>query len=88
MTKLHNLEVRSTAITSRGIYDLFLSKNSNHLRCLKISWNKGINDVALNALADSKKLQKLKKIYVNETEVTAKGLQTLKDRKPYIDIIH
>ena len=88
MNQLHVLEIRSTAITSRGIYELFLSKNSNHLRSLKISWNKGITDVALNALADSKKLSKLKKIFVNETEVTAKGIQTLKERKPYIDIIH
>lgn len=88
LKKLKILNLRSTSIASKGLIEFFESYNCRELEILKISNNKNITDIALMALMESDNLYNLKKLYINDTSISAEAINNLQLQKKLLDVIY
>ncbi|HNT19703.1 MAG TPA: hypothetical protein PKL70_04690 [Saprospiraceae bacterium] len=80
MTNLRKLRLERNQIGDQGIKNL---ESLVHLEYLNLYGN-GISDACINSLAA---LKKLKELYLGETAITDKGIQTLKEKNPGMEVI-
>lgn len=88
LKSLKILNLRSTNIGTKGLIDFFASYNVRKLEILRISNNENVTDIALMSLMESDNLYNLKKLYINDTSVSAEALENLKKQKFLLDLIY